>query len=323
MGMPAFFYRVYYRAHSLKSLKRNILDSDSAMTTKLLVPFDGSPAALRAVDLLAGYAGEAPALAAVLLNVQMHPLSLWTGAPDPLAIEAALAEEGHRALEPARSRLAAAGIAAEAHVVLGNVAQTILREAGERRADAVVMGTRGAGALHGFALGSVAFRVAHGNGPPVILVKPEDRLPGRLGKRLRVLLALDGSAPALRAAERLVAWRGWLGELEVHLAFVQRPLTVLEQVLPPHDDVMGQWSTQEGREATQAARELFRSAGIDQHLHLTVGDPALELRTLAAQTSSDLVALGTRGLGAAHHALIGSVALKTAALSGVPVMLVS
>jgi putative NADPH-quinone reductase len=26
MGMPAFFYRVWYRAHSLKSLKRNILE---------------------------------------------------------------------------------------------------------------------------------------------------------------------------------------------------------------------------------------------------------------------------------------------------------
>jgi putative NADPH-quinone reductase len=25
MGMPAFFYRIYYRAHSVKSLKRNIL----------------------------------------------------------------------------------------------------------------------------------------------------------------------------------------------------------------------------------------------------------------------------------------------------------
>jgi nucleotide-binding universal stress UspA family protein len=35
------------------------------------------------------------------------------------------------------------------------------------------------------------------------------------------------------------------------------------------------------------------------------------------------VALGTRGLGAAHHALIGSVALKAAALSPVPVLLVS
>lgn len=26
MGMPAFFYKLYYRAHSLKSLKRNILE---------------------------------------------------------------------------------------------------------------------------------------------------------------------------------------------------------------------------------------------------------------------------------------------------------
>jgi len=293
------------------------------MTTNLLVPFDGSPAASRAVDLLAGYAGEAAALAAVLLNVQTRPVSLWPGAGlSAGAIDAALLDEARRTLEPAALRLRSAGIAAEAQVRLGMAADVILREAAGK-ADAVVMGTRGAGALHGFALGSVALRVAHGNGPPVILVKPEDRLPGGLGKRLRVLVALDGSTPALRAAERLVAWRGWLGELEVHLAFVQRPLTVLEQVLPPHDDVLGQWSSQEGREATQAARELFRSAGIDQHLHLTVGDPALELRTLAAQTSSDLVALGTRGLGAAHHALVGSVALKTAALSGVPVMLVS
>lgn len=26
MGMPAFFYRVYYHAHSVRSLKRNILE---------------------------------------------------------------------------------------------------------------------------------------------------------------------------------------------------------------------------------------------------------------------------------------------------------
>ena len=26
MGMPAFFYRVFYRAHSVKSLQRNILE---------------------------------------------------------------------------------------------------------------------------------------------------------------------------------------------------------------------------------------------------------------------------------------------------------
>jgi nucleotide-binding universal stress UspA family protein len=289
------------------------------MTTKLLVPFDGSPAALRAVDLLAGYAGDPAALAPVLLNVQSRPVSLWPGAGlSAGAIDAALLDAARRSLEPAALRLRSAGIGAEAQVRLGMAAEVILREAGTCQAHAVLMGTRGAGAL-----GSVALRVAHGDGPPVILVKPDDRLPGALGKRLRVLVAMDGSAPALRAVERLVAWRGWLGELEVHLAYVQQPLTMLEHVLPPHDDVLGQWSTQEGREATQAARELLRGAGIDQHLHLSVGEPALELRTLAAQTSCDLVAMGTRGLGAAHHALLGSVALKTAAASGVPVMLVS
>jgi nucleotide-binding universal stress UspA family protein len=273
---------------------------------KILLPFDGSPAAQRAVELLAGYAGDTGKLAPRLLNVQPR-------AADP----------GRAVLEPALERLAAAGIAARAEVRVGPAAPTILDEARTDGAAAILMGTRGAGALQGFALGSVALRVAHGNGPPVILVKPEDRLPGALGARLRVLLAMDGSAPALRAAERLVAWRAWLGELEVHLVHVQQPLTMLQAVLPPHDDVIGQWSTREAEQAAQQARDLFTREKVAHHLHLTVGDPALELRTLAEQTASDLIALGTRGLGAAHHALLGSVALKSAALSAVPVLLVS
>lgn len=287
------------------------------MRVAILVPFDGSPAALRAVELLAGYAGEPGLLSATLLNVQSRPVSLWPGAGiDPAALDAALIEAGRRSLQPALSRLAAA----RAEVRLGLPADAILQEA--KTHDAVVMGTRGAGALQGYALGSVALRVAHGAAEPVILVKPGDRLPAALGKRMRVLLAMDGSAPAMRAAERLVAWRPWLGELDVHLLWVQPPLTYLETVLPPHDDVIGQWSTKQGEQATQAARDLFARERIHQHLHLTVGDPALETRTLAAQTAAELVVLGTRGLGAAHHALVGSVALKAAVLCDVPVMLV-
>lgn len=291
---------------------------------RILIPFDGSPSALRAVELLAGYAGDVAQLAPLVLNVQTRPVSFWPErAFDVGAVEAALVDAGRAAIKPAVERLAAAGIPAEAAVRLGLPADTILREARAHQAEAILMGTRGSGALQGFALGSVALRVAHGGAAPVILVKPEDRLPVQLGKRLRVLLAMDGSGPALRAAERLADCRGWLGELEVHLAYVQQPLTVLEAVLPPHDDVIEQWSTREGEQATQAARELFSRAGIAHHLHLTVGNPALEFKALAAQTSSDLMALGTRGLGAAHHALIGSVALKAAVLSPVPVMLVA
>jgi nucleotide-binding universal stress UspA family protein len=282
------------------------------MTPRILIPFDGSPAATRAVELISSFE-----VGTTLLNVQSRPVSLWPGAGlDPAAVDAALTEAGKAALRPALSRLPGA----RAEVRLGFAAAAILREAAAH--DAVVMGTRGTGLLQGYALGSVALRVAHGGAAPVVLVKPEHRLPAAPGKRLRVLLAMDGSAPALRAAERLVAWREWLGELEVHLVWVQQPLTYLETVLPPHDDVMGQWSTQEGREKTQAARELFRGAGVAQHLHVTVGDAALETKAMAEVTGAELVALGTRGLGAAHHALIGSVALKAAASCAVPVLLV-
>jgi len=291
------------------------------MTVSLLLPFDGSPAATRALDLVTGYAGDKSTLEVSALNVQSRPLALWPVAGvDPLAIDSALLESGRQALEPALLRLGAAGVAARAEVQLGHPSESIVRAAHGH--DAIVMGTRGGGALRGYGLGSVALRVAHGAHAPVLLLKPDDRLPPAMGRQLRVLLAMDGSPPALRAAELLAASRAWLGRLEVHLAWVQRPLTVLEAVLPPHQDLVEQWSTAEGEEAMRAARALFTREGIAHKLHYTVGDPSLEVRTLAEEVGAELVALGTRGRGAAHHALVGSVALSAAVHCDVPVMLV-
>jgi putative NADPH-quinone reductase len=57
MGMPAFFYRIYYRAHSVKSLKRNMLEfcGVSPVATSLIGTVDSAPArqiALAKVQLL-------------------------------------------------------------------------------------------------------------------------------------------------------------------------------------------------------------------------------------------------------------------------------
>ena len=291
--------------------------------TTLLLPFDGSPAAMRAVELVASYRAPSSALASHVLNVQAPPIKFWPeDALDMNLVEAALIEAGRSTIKPAIERLAAAGMHVQSAVRLGLAAQTILSEARRQKPQAIIMGTRGHGAVQGFALGSVALRVAQGAAAPLILVKPNDRLPAELGERLSVLLAMDGSAPALRAVERLVTCRAWLGELEVHLVHVQEPLTWLEAVLPPHADVMRQWSAAAAEAATQAACESFTRAGIVHHLHLPVGDAPQEIARLAVHTNAELVALGTRGMGMAHHAFIGSVALKTAALSAVPVMMV-
>ena len=283
----------------------------------LLVPFDGSPAALRAVELLAAYRGAA-SLAPTLLNVQSRPLTIWPEAMlDAREVEAALLEAGEEELRPALARLAGA----EGAVRLGFPADSIVREAASLGVRAIVMGTRGRGPLHGFPLGSVALRVAHGASVPTLLVKPEARLPARFGARLKVIVGMDGSEPALHALAELAAWRDWLGELDVELAYVQQPLGLLARLLPPHDDVIEEWSSAAGEAAASRAREILRAAGIAHRLHLSVGDAPAEIALLAGETGAELMVLGTRGLGAAHHALIGSVALKAAALSAVPVLL--
>lgn len=296
---------------------------DGAMTHTVLVPIDGSASAGRAVELLAAYRGGPAALKAVLLNVQAPPVAWWPEAAlDARAVESGMLEAGRGLAETAAGRLREAGLAVETAVRLGLPADAIAREAQARGAALVVMGTRGHGMLRGFALGSVALRVAHGAAIPVCLVHPDASLPAAFGRTLKVLLATDGSAPAVHAAQALAAWRGWLGELDVQVVHVQAPLTLAEQILPPHDDLVEQWSTRAGEEATAAIRQTLKENAIRAHVHLSAGDAATEIVHLAGRLGCELVALGTRGRGAAHHALVGSVALKVAASSPVPVLLV-
>jgi nucleotide-binding universal stress UspA family protein len=285
------------------------------MTLSLLLPYDGSPAARRAAALLAGYGGaSAPSM--IALNVQARPVRAWPEGIDMDLLEGALVKEGQKVL----ARLRGAGL--DKQVRLGPAAQVICDEAAARAVDAIAMGTRGAGPLRGFALGSVALRVAQSGVAPTLLVKKDSRLPAAFGASLKVLLATDGSEPCVRAAQLLARWKAWLGELDVQMVHVQAPLTMLAAILPPHDDVAAQWSDAEGRAASEALTEIFQRENIKSHLHLSAGEPAPEIAALADQEACELVVMGTRGRGAAHHALVGSVAMKVAAIARVPVLLV-
>jgi nucleotide-binding universal stress UspA family protein len=287
----------------------------------LLVPVDGSPACDTAIRMLCGWHGDGAAIAPVVLNVQHWPLSLWPHPmPDSGAVEMALLDEGARIAKAAGSQLSSAGLTAQVEVRLGIAAPAILEEARTRGATAIVMGTRAGRGLS--VLGSVATRVAHGSTLPTILVKPGARLPAGFGRRARVLVPVDGSAHANRAAVTLAQWRGWLGEAVVDLVHVQQPLTILETLLPPHRDALEQWGGSAAGHAAKDAGAALDAAGIQHHVHFAVGEPPSRIAQLAADLGSDFVMMGTRGLGATHHALIGSVALKTLEQAAVPVVLV-
>ncbi|HZR03354.1 MAG TPA: universal stress protein [Burkholderiales bacterium] len=94
--------------------------------------------------------------------VQPRPAVLWPGPGiDPGAVESALVREGEAQREPARSLLAKSRFEPEVAVRLSIASQAIIEDAHRRNAQLIVMGMRGHGALGGFALGSVALRVAH------------------------------------------------------------------------------------------------------------------------------------------------------------------
>ncbi len=139
----------------------------------VLVPFDGSPSAKRAIQYLIGFAKDFPQLKVHVLNVQAEPMIYGEYVtPDMLDQLAKAAEERALALNAeAAAMLAAANVAHETHVATGDVAEEVNRAVSFCGCTAVVMGTRGMGNLKNLVLGSVATRVVHEVEVPVLLIK--------------------------------------------------------------------------------------------------------------------------------------------------------
>lgn len=135
----------------------------------LLVPVDGSPIALRAVEYAASIAKRASADVWVI-NVQL-PVRAEEKDIDRAEIERYLQSQGQPILDAATAILRNQGVPHQARVAIGEIAQTIVGTAQEVRAQQIVMGSRGMSALAGLVLGSNATKVIHLTQVPVTIVK--------------------------------------------------------------------------------------------------------------------------------------------------------
>ena len=141
---------------------------------KLLVPVDGSPASLRAVRLANKFAMERQQASIVLLNVQnltMLGLAEGMGIMPAALIEEEEERTGDEALKAAVAACQDAGVRFTARSERGAPAATIDQIARKEKADHIIMGTRGLGAIRGLLVGSVATQVLHLVEVPVTLVK--------------------------------------------------------------------------------------------------------------------------------------------------------
>jgi nucleotide-binding universal stress UspA family protein len=139
---------------------------------RYLIPVDGSECSRRAVEhaIRLARCPESPVIH--LLHVR-PPVEAWEVRSflNDEEIEQEQQREGEACLREARDLLDAAGVAYQAHVAVGSIAETIARYADENGCDFIVMGTHGRGGLSRILMGSVATQVVHLSQLPVTLVK--------------------------------------------------------------------------------------------------------------------------------------------------------
>lgn len=155
----------FFSDRNLTALRKLALQfSKKRPVRSILVPFDGSESAVRAVRHVISLARAGHYGNALVLNVQL-PATISAGT------DANPEAAGMLVLEKASRLLEAQHIPCRCRVVTGKPAEEIARAVEQHQVDLIVMGATGIGTLTGRLLGSVAFSVARNSSAPVTLVK--------------------------------------------------------------------------------------------------------------------------------------------------------
>lgn len=139
----------------------------------MLVAYDGSNNAVRALKFAISLVKEHPSLA--LHVVHAHEAPLVYGEIGMYVSEQQLADlqrkHSESILTGAEEILREAGVPYTTEVLVGAVASTIAERADELGARGIIIGTRGMGSVGNLLMGSIATKVVHLAHVPVTLVK--------------------------------------------------------------------------------------------------------------------------------------------------------
>ena len=139
---------------------------------KILVPVDGSDTSSRALKHAHDLAKQM-AKPAKLVVVAVDD-ALFPGVERKIGAEAARQHHAgnfERMLGPARKALARSKVECAYLEIVDGIADGILSAIGRQKADLVVMGSRGNGAIKGTLLGSVSMKVLANSTVPVTIVR--------------------------------------------------------------------------------------------------------------------------------------------------------
>lgn len=299
------------------------------MTATVIVPLDGSTNAEQAIPYGLAIARRRHARL-LLVSIVDIPIEFgaWT-----TASATAMGHELDQWIADSEAYLRR--IAGEISVVpvdtvvrMGSAAREICMLVHEHAADdpVVAMSSHGRTGARRIVIGSVASRVVHDAGCPVLVVRRSDA--AAVEPRFeRILVPLDGSDFSEAALARVAAVLGT--PLQFHLVRVIESSVIpasafYEPGMPVQYGLVGEYLAAAREEATiylQDKADALTAAGHDVSWEVRDGRVAGEIITAASEHEIDVIAMATHGRGGIGRLVFGSVAEGVLHQTTVPLLL--
>lgn len=284
---------------------------------KILIPVDGSSYSDAALAFVAARPFKDDATPEVdVLNVQWPVPPRAGRAVGGEMVRSWHEAEANKVLKPAVSALRAAHLDPAWFHVVGSPGVKIAEWADQHAVDLIVMGSHGHTALKGLVFGSVTQAVLASTSVPVLVLRGA-KAPQRAS--LRVGIALDGSPYGEAAARYVIEHRALFGPrasfalVHVHAPAMLAPASAGDAVRTDAAAIDA---------ALGPVREQFRQAGLQTTEHRLEGNPGDEIARFAEDAPLDLLVMGSHGRGSLTAALMGSVAMRVAAMCETPLLLI-
>jgi nucleotide-binding universal stress UspA family protein len=291
--------------------------------SRILIPYDGSPSAKKAVEWGAhlAHAGKDEVEQVTLLRViggaylarhiqnvdlrvtRMEQVTAWRRVR-----QHHLDHEIMPLLEEGKQSLQEKGVLApiETRVAEGKIGEKIIGLAGEGKHNTIVMGRRGLSPIKGLILGSVTRQVLSLAGKMTIFVVGEETTLKPDCPISPMLLPVDGSEPSLAAVHYGAALTQRFKEDEPRITL----LHVIDYVLLGTAYAVGRAPfIEEGKKVLKNSLKIFKEAGLQELVveQLQAGEPSKVIAKVVEDDHYSLILMGARGLSVLKRLILGSV----------------
>lgn len=296
---------------------------------KILVCSDGSACSETAAQVAAQIAAHFKA-EAIALNVYdptyLTTMGVWEMAVGQDVMDDYAKSEEKNVTTRIAPLFAAMGVPCRVMQELGHPVAGIMNVAKREKADLIVVGSRGLCGMKEMFLGSVSNGVLHHAPCSVLIVRGENAPHNPDGFR-RILLASDGSEDACKATRAAVAMaQGFATSLTVLDVFDPSlyPLADVAEANP--DDSINRmdlerYAAHEFEGIEKSARESAGEAEVYCDVQHRSGHAAKTIVAFADEQQSDLIVVGSRGMGGFAEMMLGSVSSYVAHHARCPVLI--